>query len=84
MGEMSFDFPPELRRWIHVRLSEGRYADAAEYVHDLIRRDQEASAHWEEDTARLRQLIEEGEASGLSDEDPFTLIDRMIAGTRSA
>lgn len=78
MGEMTFDFPPELRRWIEVRLAEGRYADAEDYVRDLIRRDQEQTAAREEDTERLRQLIEEGEASGLSDEDPFELIGRLI------
>ncbi len=83
MGEMSFDFPPELRRWIEVRLAEGRYADAADYVRDLVRRDQDQASEWEEDTARVRQLIEEGEASGLSDDDPFELIDRLIARNRS-
>jgi antitoxin ParD1/3/4 len=79
MGEMSFDFPPELRRWIEVRLAEGRYADAEEYVRDLVRRDQEQASAWEEDTARVRQLIAEGEASGISEVDPFELIDRLIA-----
>jgi len=77
MGEMSF--PPDLRRWIEIRLAEGRYVDEADYVRDLIRRDQEAASQWEEDTARVRQLIEEGEASGISDEDPFELIERLIA-----
>lgn len=79
MGEMSFDFPPELRRWIETRLAEGRYADAQDYVRDLIRRDQERTGLWEEDTARVRQLIEEGEASGISDVDPFELIESLIA-----
>lgn len=83
MGEMSFDFPPELRRWIEVRLAEGRYADAKDYVSDLIRRDQDAASLWEEDTAKVRRLIEEGEASGLSDEDPFELIERLIAKHQS-
>ena len=83
MGEMSFDFPPELRRWIEVRLAEGRYADAEEYVRDLVRRDQERASLWEEDTARVRLLIEEGEASGISEEDPFELIERLIAKHKS-
>lgn len=76
---MSFDFPPELRRWIDVRLAEGRYADAEEYLRDLVRRDQERALHWEEDAARVRQLIEEGEASGISDANPFELIEGLIA-----
>jgi antitoxin ParD1/3/4 len=84
MGEMSFDFPPELRRWIEVRLAEGRYADAQEYVRDLVRRDQERASLWEEDTARVRQLIEEGEASGISDVDPFEFIESLIAKHKPA
>jgi antitoxin ParD1/3/4 len=79
MGEMSFDFPPDLRRWIEVRLAEGRYADAQDYVRDLVRRDQERTVAWEEDSARVRRLIEEGEASGILDEDPFEFIERLIA-----
>jgi antitoxin ParD1/3/4 len=84
MGEMSFDFPPELRRWIEMRLAEGRYADVQEYVRDLVRRDQERASLWEEDTARVRQLIEEGEASGISDVDPFEFIESLIAKHKPA
>ena len=36
MGEMSFDFPPDLRRWIDARVAEGRYADAEDYIRDLV------------------------------------------------
>ena len=77
MGEMNF--PPDLQQWIEARLSEGLYVDAGDYIRDLVRRGQERALHWEEDTARVRQLIEEGEASGISDEDPFDLIQRLIA-----
>lgn len=83
MNHMRFDFPPDLQRWIDVRLGEGRYADAADYLRDLVRRDQEQASLWEEDTARVRQLIAEGEASGISEEDPFELIERLIAESRS-
>jgi antitoxin ParD1/3/4 len=79
MGELSFNFPPDLQQWIEARLAEGRYADASDYIRDLVRRDQEQASHWEEDTARVRMLIEEGEASGFSDEEPFELIQRLIA-----
>ncbi len=43
MGEMSFDFPPALLRWIEEQVAGGRYADAADYVCDLIRRDRDAA-----------------------------------------
>ena len=84
MGEMSFTFPPDLESWIETRLAEGRHADAADYVRDLIRRDQEAASRWEEDTAKVRLAIEEGEASGIADVDPLEFIDTLIARRGSA
>ncbi len=84
MGEMNFTFPPDLENWIETRLAEGRHADAADYVRDLIRRDQDSALRWEEDTARLRSAIEAGEASGLSDVDPLDLIDRLISQRQNA
>ena len=41
------------------RVRSGVCADEGEYLRDLVRRDQESQA-----AARLRQLIEEGLASG--------------------
>jgi antitoxin ParD1/3/4 len=83
MTELSKILPPDLEKWIETRVAEGRYFDAGDYLRDLVRRDQERASLWEEDTARVRQLIEDGEASGLSDEDPFDLIERLIAQRRS-
>lgn len=77
---MSFDFPPELRRWIDMRLAEGRYADAADYVRDLVRRDQEAA---EEEAEWLRAMIDEGLASGVVDVDPKDVIEQIIAQRRA-
>ena len=47
MGEISF--PPDIRRWIAARLSEG-YADETDYLIELIRRDM-AEAAWPESRA---------------------------------
>ncbi|MFA9201481.1 MAG: type II toxin-antitoxin system ParD family antitoxin [Cypionkella sp.] len=82
MGEMTF--PPELQSWIAARVAEGRYIDQADYLRDLVRRDQDNAGLWEEDTARVRRLIEEGEASAVSDVDPFALIESLMAKHKSA
>ena len=84
MGETNLTFPPDLENWIEIRLAEGRHTDAADYVRDLIRRDQDSALRWEEDTAKLRSAIEAGEASGVSDVDPLDLIDRLISQRRTA
>lgn len=90
MGEMSFDFPPDLRRWIETRLAEGRYADAQDYLRDLVRRDQEgllpgreADEESPEYIAWVREKIAEGEASGIAEGDPREFIQSLIARRRA-
>jgi antitoxin ParD1/3/4 len=83
MGDMSFDIPPDLRRLIAERVEQGHYADPAEYIRALIRRD-EAQFAVEEETpeyiAWIREKVEEGLASGVSDQDPFEFLDELRAG----
>ncbi|TPG10393.1 type II toxin-antitoxin system ParD family antitoxin [Sphingomonas oligophenolica] len=73
MTELSVSMPPALQNWVDARLSEGRYADAAEYLRDLIRRDQAEDVRW------VRMMIAEGEASGYLDANPDDIIDEIIA-----
>lgn len=88
MGEMSFDFPPDLRRWIEERVAEGRYADAGDYVRDLIRRDQDGFHPDAEETpeyiAWVRERVAEAQAAPLIDRDPRDIIDELIAKRRTA
>jgi len=83
MGEMSF--PPEIRQWIAARLADGGYADEADYIVELIRRDMQDAAFpgTPEDIAWVRAKIEEGEASGISNERPETIIENIIARRRA-
>ena len=56
---MSFALPESMREYIDNRVAAGNYGNTSEYICDLVRRDQEAQAK-----KRLRDLIEEGLASG--------------------
>jgi antitoxin ParD1/3/4 len=56
---MSFALPESMREYIDARVSDGQYGNTSEYIRDLVRRDQEAQSR-----KRLRDLIEEGLASG--------------------
>jgi antitoxin ParD1/3/4 len=56
---MSFALPESMREYIDNRVSTGNYGNTSEYIRDLVRRDQEEQAK-----KRLRDLIEEGLASG--------------------
>lgn len=62
MATMNVSLPDAMKDWVEGRADTGRYSNASDYVRDLIRKDQER----EEKIVALRQLIEEGETSGVS------------------
>jgi antitoxin ParD1/3/4 len=66
--------PPALQAWVDARIAEGAYADAADYLRDLVRRDQEhVDRHW------LKAMIDEGLKSGVLDQDAEEVLDEIIA-----
>jgi len=84
MGEMSFTFPPDLESWIEARVAEGGYADAADYMRELVRRDQEGlfappAEETPEYIAWVREKVAEGLASGIIDRDPRDVLDEIVA-----
>ena len=72
----TLSFPPALQAWVDARIAEGRYADAEDYLRDLVRRDQEAIA---EDRNWVRAMIQEGLDSGILDQDAEEVLDEIIA-----
>lgn len=62
MATMNVSLPDPMKAWVEAQAESGRYANASDYVRDLIRRDQERA----DKTAALQQLIAEGLASGVS------------------
>lgn len=70
----TLSFPPALQAWVDARIAEGRYADVADYVRDLVRRDQASI-----DRQWLKAMIDEGLASGVLDADPRDVIADIIA-----
>ena len=59
MATMNVSLPDPLKEWVEAQLKTGRYANASDYVRDLIRRDQEAKEP-------LIAALEKGAASGIS------------------
>ncbi|MCW3837495.1 type II toxin-antitoxin system ParD family antitoxin [Sphingomonas canadensis] len=72
----TLSFPPALQAWVDARIAEGRYADVADYLRDLVRRDREYAA---EDRRWLKAMIDEGLASGIVDAEPEDVIDAILA-----
>lgn len=77
MSVVSLSLPSDLQRWIDARVSAGAYADPADYLRDLLRRDHDDHLAQVE---RVRRLIDEGLASGTIDAQPEEILDRIIAG----
>ncbi|MFC3439896.1 type II toxin-antitoxin system ParD family antitoxin [Sphingobium rhizovicinum] len=76
MANLNISMPPALEQWVDSRLAEGRYADAADYVRDLIRRDQEAD---EAERQWVRERLAEGFASGVIDAEPEDVLREIMA-----
>ena len=62
MATMNVSLPGPMKDWVEDQAKTGRYANASDYVRDLIRKDQERSAK----IAAMQALVDEGLASGIS------------------
>jgi antitoxin ParD1/3/4 len=79
MAQMNISVPDGLKCWADKRVSEGRYADASDYVRDLMRRDQEHA----QEVAWLQSEIDDGRASGIIDRDASEVLDEIMAENRA-
>jgi antitoxin ParD1/3/4 len=72
MVNMNISLPDVMKEWVDGQTHTGRYTDASDYIRDLIRQDQDQS----DKIARMQQLVDEGLASGVSDE---TMADILVS-----
>ena len=63
MSQITISMPEQLSEWVQTQVGTGHYADAEGYLCALVRRDRERN---EPALQKLRQLIAEGKASGIS------------------
>jgi antitoxin ParD1/3/4 len=62
---MNVSLPDVMKQYIESQVKTGKYSNTSDYVRDLIRRDQEYNAK----VIALRNALEDGEASGVSDKN---------------
>ena len=72
MATMNVSLPDLMREWVEDRVKSGQYANASDYVRDLIRRDQEKRD-------ALVQALVEAEQGGISPRS----VQRIIAETKA-
>lgn len=63
MAKISISMSDAMEKFVSERVESGEYNNTSEYFRDLVRRDQEKK----EAEAKLRVMIQEAEASGISD-----------------
>jgi len=63
MATMNISLPDPMKDWVNARTADGRYANASDYVRDLIRKDQERN----DKIAHMQKLVDEGLASGITE-----------------
>ena len=79
MATMNISLPDEMKAFVEERVESGRYANASDFMRDLVRRDM---AERDRVFAELIALAEEGEASGISDRTPEEILQEVKADLR--
>ena len=73
MIRKTISMPDDMGAWIEGRIKSGQYNNDSEYFRDLVRRDRER----QQAEAKLLRLLEEAEASGVSDKDVHDIMDEV-------
>ena len=71
MATMNVSLPEKMKDWAEDQARSGGYSNVSDYVHVLIRRDQERS----DKVAAMQRLVDEGLASGIGERSASALFD---------
>ena len=81
MASMNVSVPDPMRDWVQSRIESGQYASVSDYVRDLIRKDQTATADQERRLAALDASVARGIADGQAGrlKPAEDVLDRLAA-----
>ncbi len=71
MATMNVSLPDQMKNWVEEQVATGRYANASDYVRDLVRKDQ---LH-DDAVKTLQKIVVDALASGISTRSPGELRD---------
>jgi antitoxin ParD1/3/4 len=74
MATMNISLPDQMKEWVEQQVATGRYANASDYMRDLVRKDQ---LHVDA-VAKLQKIVDDALASGISDKS----VDEIFADAR--
>jgi antitoxin ParD1/3/4 len=80
MATMNVSLPDLMKDWVEAQTKTGRYANASDYVRDLIRKDQERTSK----IAGMQRLVDDGLKSGVGKRSKDDLFAKALkrAGTQ--
>ena len=78
---MIVTLPDSFKDWIELRIQEGEYADASDYLRDLVRRDCAHLPPLELTIEDVRRIVDEARMGGVSTK---TIDDIIAEGDRIA
>ena len=78
---MIVTLPDSFKDWIELRIQEGEYADASDYLRDLVRRDCAHLPPLELTIEDVRRIVDEARKGGVSTK---TIEDIIAEGDRIA
>lgn len=76
MATMNVSLPDAMKEWVEARAASGEYANASDYVRDLIRHDRERRQAIDEINAEIQKGLDSGPA------EPFDF-DEFLAEMRA-
>lgn len=77
MANMNVSLPDPVKEWVEEQARTGHYANASDYVLDLIRKDQERSNK----IAAMQRHVDEGLQSGLGSRSKEELFEAALTRT---
>lgn len=80
MATMNVSLPDAMKDWVEEKVGSGQYANASDYVRDLIRMDQKRAAA----QAEFDRLVEEGINSPRVKMTADELVDHVMAKAEAA
>ena len=79
----SYALGEHFEAFIEAQVKGGRYNNASEVVREVLRLLEDHEKLRQFRNAELRRLVDEGRASGMSQEDGFAVLDRLEAKYRA-
>ena len=80
MATMNVSLPDPMKEWVEAQTKTGRYANASDYVRDLIRKDQERN----DKIAAMQRFVDEGLKSGVGSRSKDELFEAARARMESS